>query len=113
LRAYRRGEQVRPTATAPEVVDIEAVARAIYLATDPKRAWSSDASWDSDSEVTLCEWERDEYRDMARAAVGAMPEGPVRERATNLASKVLAVDGAGPSEEEWSAIVRLAKDGAP
>jgi hypothetical protein len=103
----------RPTATAPEVVDIEAVARAIYLATDPKRAWSSDASWDSDSEVTLCEWERDEYRDMARAAVGAMPEGPVRERATNLASKVLAVDGAGPSEEEWSAIVRLAKDGAP
>lgn len=56
-----------------QVINIDAVGQAIYSVGNPIRAWSSDAPWDSDSDVTLCEWEREEYREMARAAVGVMP----------------------------------------
>jgi hypothetical protein len=63
---------------------IEAVAEAIYrhsggLTDDecqvalghPRKLWKTDAPWDSNPEE-LCEWERDEYRMMAEAAIDAL-----------------------------------------
>ncbi len=42
----------------------------------PRRAWKTDKPWDSDSEHELCEHERDEYREQAKAAIMAMaPSG--------------------------------------
>ncbi|MGW8180807.1 MAG: hypothetical protein ACWGQW_18905 [bacterium] len=37
----------------------------------PRRLWSD---WANDHEGTLCEWERDEYRVMAKAAIEAIEE---------------------------------------
>jgi hypothetical protein len=61
---------------------VEKVAKAIYLwesgmspkemeaATGKKkRKWKTDAPWDSQPEVELCEWERDEYRTQAREVI--------------------------------------------
>jgi len=57
---------------------VERVAKAIYLALNgdpengfPARWWKTDAPWDSNPNE-LCEWERDEYRAIARAAIAEM-----------------------------------------
>lgn len=56
---------------------VERAAEAIFItkyklegADEPDRAWRSDAPWDTDAGA-LCEWERDEYRQAARAAIAA------------------------------------------
>jgi hypothetical protein len=40
-----------------------------------RRAWQSAKPGDADPERELCEWERDDYRMMARAAIQAMQQG--------------------------------------
>jgi hypothetical protein len=65
---------------------IEEVAKAIYhnsngltdeeypfIMGEPRKKWRTDLPWDKD-EVVLCEWQRDEYRQMARAALLALVE---------------------------------------
>lgn len=85
LRFQPRSETPRGTTDEHgSAINIDAVAEAIYLAfehihaNDTPRAWKSDKPWDSDPDDTLCEWERDEHRELARAAVGALASVPVR-----------------------------------
>lgn len=44
-----------------------------------RRLWKTDAPWDTDPNE-LCEWERDEYRQMADAAIAAGEEETVVEK---------------------------------
>ena len=39
-----------------------------------RKAWQTTAPWDSQPEVELCEWERDEYRVQARAVLALLLE---------------------------------------
>lgn len=65
---------------------IEKVAKAIYhnssgltdeeyvkVMGEPRKKWRTDLPWDKD-DVALCEWQRDEYRQMARAALAVVEE---------------------------------------
>lgn len=67
---------------------VERVAEAIYrnaagmsdeeyeiITGRPRRVWKTDKPWDSDPQHELCEHERDDYREMARAAIAAMQQG--------------------------------------
>ena len=71
----------------PSTDEIERVAEAIYrtgggmddaeyliVMGATRRVWKTDKPWDSDPENELCEWERDEYRFQARAAIEALRE---------------------------------------
>lgn len=97
--AKKGSETAIPTDEHGSVVDVDAVAKAIYEAferlhaNDTPRAWKSDQPWDSDSGVTLCEWERDEHRELARAAIGALPSVPRRPAATaaDIPTRLLAL----------------------
>jgi hypothetical protein len=57
---------------------IEMIAEILYdtsvniLTKEARKEWKSDAPWDSRPDEELCEWERDDYRAMARAAVEAI-----------------------------------------
>jgi hypothetical protein len=43
-----------------------------FNATDQhRRLWKTDAKWDSQSDIELCEHERDDYRWQAQAAIKA------------------------------------------
>lgn len=39
-----------------------------------QKLWKTDAQWDSQPDIELCEWERDEYRVMASAVVDLLVE---------------------------------------
>lgn len=83
-RNAREAHAMRAVVEAAKNPNVEAVAQAIYGASwesaggdlvqgTKRRLWKTDAPWDSQSDKELCEWERDDYRSMARAAIAAMP----------------------------------------
>ena len=37
-----------------------------------RRIWKTDQPWDSQSDIELCEWERDEYRLQAQAVINVL-----------------------------------------
>ena len=78
-----RAQLARLRASHDDPARVERAAEAIFItkyklegADEPDRAWKSEAPWDTDAESTLCEWERDEYRQAARAALAAADEEP-------------------------------------
>ena len=72
-------------ASMPDSPLVELVAQAIYKNSagmvedeyeeamgEPRRGWKADDPEKEDPEHELCEWERDEYRLMAKAAIKAV-----------------------------------------
>lgn len=50
---------------------VERVAKAIFASVEEdEREWETNAPWDSQPTKELCEWERDDYRAKAKAAIG-------------------------------------------
>lgn len=57
-------EQVAETIFLSRVSDAEHEAMGTM-----RRLWKTDRPWDSQPDVELCEWERDDYRSQARAVL--------------------------------------------